>query len=251
MMCYIMQSKQIDESTLTILSRLTVTGNEIFLTCGQLDRKQYMAVNEVLENIGGKWNKKSKSHVFPADPTDKLESVLLTGEIILPKKYGYFPTPMDVAKRVVELAEIKPGMTVLEPSAGQGGIADHIPKECKIDCVELLANNAKILKEKGYSFHLADFLSIKPSYSYDRVVMNPPFEKQQDIDHVLHAWQFLKSGGILVSVMSSSVLFRENKKTIDFRVFVSKHNGVIVRLPASSFKLSGTNVNTVLVTVYK
>ena len=108
-------AKLIDEKTLAILSRVTVEGNNIFLTCGQLDRKQYTAVNEVLENMGGKWNKKAKAHVYDTDPTDALEQVLLSGEIVPPKKYGYFPTPPELAKRVIELAEIEPGMSVLEP----------------------------------------------------------------------------------------------------------------------------------------
>ena len=79
-------TKRIDEQTLAILSRVTVEGNTIFLTCGQLDRKQYQAVNEVLENIGGKWNRKLKGHVFEIDPEDALDQVLLTGEIMPPDR---------------------------------------------------------------------------------------------------------------------------------------------------------------------
>jgi hypothetical protein len=90
--------KKIVDSILAILSRATVDGNSIILTCGQLDRKQYAAVNEILEAMSGKWNRKVKAHVFTEDPTDKLESVLLTGEIAPPKKYGYFPTPSYLAE---------------------------------------------------------------------------------------------------------------------------------------------------------
>jgi hypothetical protein len=36
------------------------------------------------------------------------------------------PTPLDVARQVVELAEILPGMSVLEPSAGTGSIIKAI-----------------------------------------------------------------------------------------------------------------------------
>jgi hypothetical protein len=242
--------KRIDETTLTILSRVTVTGNEIFLTCGTLDRKQYQAVNEVLENIGGKWNRKSKSHVFPEDPTDRLESVLLRGEIVPPKKYGYFPTPPELAMRVVNEAEVDFRHAVLEPSAGQGGIADCLPKDCELDCVELLPENAAVLEKKMYNVRCCDFLAIVPITRYDRVVMNPPFEKQQDIDHVLHAWKFLKPGGRLVSIMSAGVLFRENRKTVEFQEMICAY-GNIERLPENSFKESGTGVNTVLVVMDK
>ena len=241
--------KQIEESILAILSRVTVEGEVIFLTCGQLDRKQYQAVNDVLTNMGGKWNKSKKGHIFPDDPTDKLEQVLLTGEITLPKKYGYFPTPPELAKRVIELAEMGASF-VLEPSAGQGGLADFVPDDCVVTCYELLDDNISVLKTKGHIVKQRDFISVEPDCVYDRVIMNPPFERQQDIDHVLHAWKFLKDGGRLVSIMSASVMFRENRKTTEFREFVELH-GYIERLPDESFKTSGTMVSTCVIVLDK
>ncbi len=242
--------KQIDEKTLAILSRVTVDGNAIFLTCGQLTRKEYVAVNEILEHIGGKWNKKVKGHVYNNDPTDALEQVLLLGEIIPPKKYGYFPTPPELAKHVIDLAEIEPGMTVLEPSAGQGGIADYLPEGCIVDCVELLPDNVKVLEGKGYRVTPGCFLSIETKPLYDRIVMNPPFEKQADISQVLHAWKCLKPGGRLVSIMSAGVSFRENKKTLDFRELVDCY-GFMEHNDPGAFKASGTMVNTVTVVLNK
>ncbi len=246
-----MITKKIDENILTILSRVTVQDNIIFLTCGQLDRKQYRDVNSVLEVMGGKWNRKQKGYVFNEDPTDRLEQVLLSGEIIPPKKYGYFPTPMELARHVVSLADIQPGHQVLEPSAGQGAIADQIPQCAIIYCVELLQDNYEILRAKGYRILTGDFLSLQEGYSfYDRVVMNPPFERQADIDHVLHAYKFLKPGGRLVSIMSSGVAFRENRKTIEFRKFLDSH-GRMERNPEGTFKESGTNVSSVTVIIEK
>ena len=241
--------KTIDEAILAILSNVEIEENKIFLSCKQLDRKQYLAVNEVLENMGGKWNRKSKSHIFTEDPTEKLECVLLTGKITLPKKYGYFPTPATISIKLIELAKIERGMSVLEPSAGQGGIADLIPKDCRIDCIELLSDNVAILEKKGYQAQQANFLAIEPSPIYHRVVMNPPFERQQDIDHVSHALKFLKPKGILVAIMSASILFRENKKTVEFRDLIHQHNGYTERLPEGCFKESGTGVNAVLVSM--
>lgn len=167
--------KKINDEILAILSRVTVEGNNILLTCGQLDRKQYQAVDEVLKNIGGKWNRKAKAHVFQEDPTDLLEHVLLTGEITKPEEFGYFPTPARLAQQVVALAGISQDHTVLEPSAGQGGIADHVPYKDQLDCIELLPDNVAVLEQKGYRVTPGDFLDIEPTPIYDRVVMNPPF----------------------------------------------------------------------------
>lgn len=244
------KTKHIEEAILKILSRVTIQGNIVFLTCGQLDRKQYQAVNEVLENMGGKWNRKARGHIFSDDPMDKLEQVLLSGEIIPPKKYGYFPTPPEVARKVIELAEIEPSMSILEPSAGQGGIADFVPRGCSIDCVELLADNVSVLEKKGYRVQLGDFLAVEPKPIYSRVLMNPPFERQQDIDHVNHAWKFVMLGGRLVAIMSAGILFRENRKTKEFIEIVNTH-GYIERLPENSFRDAGTGVNTCLVVMDK
>ena len=242
--------KRIDEETLAILSRVTLDGNNILLTCGQLDRKQYLAVNEVLQNIGGKWNKKYKAHVFLEDPTEKLESVLISGIIEPPKQYGYFPTPKHIVEQLVELADIHPNHSVLEPSAGQGAILDCLPK-CEIECVELLPDNCRLLVDKGYDPIICDFLIIEPGgIRYDRIVANPPFSygghPQADIDHVMHMTGFIKPGGRIVSVMGAGVTFRENKKTVEFRSLVNER-GFIKKLPEGSFKESGTNVNTVIV----
>lgn len=248
-----LNGKKIDESILQVLSRVTVDGNMIFLTCGQLDRKAYLAVNEVLENIGGKWNRKEKAHVYTEDPTERLESVLLTGEIIPPKKFGYFPTPDKIARQIIELAEIEPHHMVLEPSAGDGAIIKFIPECETLDCVEILPENIKKLQSLGMSPFECDFLILVEKPVYDRIVANPPFSyeghPQADIDHVNHMVGCLAPEGRIVSIMGAGVMFRENKKTITFRKMVEEHNGYFEKLPEKSFSESGTNVNACIVVI--
>jgi hypothetical protein len=48
----------ISESVLAILDGAKIENNIVKLTCGQLDRKTYEAVNKVLVDLGGKWNRK-------------------------------------------------------------------------------------------------------------------------------------------------------------------------------------------------
>lgn len=245
---------QISEDVRGILSASIINGNILFLPPQQLDRKMYEQVNKIIEAMGGKWNKKTKGHIFNFDPSDKLDEVLLTGEIENPKisKNGYFPTPLPIIKRLIELADIRSGMKVLEPSAGQGHIADEIKKIVSplcLDIIEIIPENQKVLEAKGYSLLCSNFLELK-NMVYDRIVMNPPFERQQDIDHVLHAWDLLSAYGKLVSVMSSGIMFRDNQKTKGFRTLVEK-NGSIERNPQESFKASGTMVDTVIVVLDK
>lgn len=246
----------VDQDVLVILSRMEVEANLVKLTCGQLDRGMYTKVNKVLELLGGKWNKKAGGHIFKEDPSEQLESVLLTGTIAKPEKYGFFPTQPELAKAVIDLAWLEEGMKVFEPSAGIGGLADFIAPIIGVEnlyCAELQKGNVVILREKGYKVTEGDFMAIPipTPPTFERLVMNPPFERQQDIDHVLHAWEFLKPGGRLVAIMASSVKFRENKKTADFREFVEINSGKILDNPEGSFKASGTGVNTVTVVIDK
>ena len=87
---------------------------------------------------------------------------------------------------------------------------------------------------------------------YDRIVANPPFSykghPQADIDHVNHMVNFLNPGGRIVSVMSSGIVFRQNKKSEAMREFIETH-GEIIPLPEKSFKESGTNVNTIIAVI--
>jgi len=245
-----MMSK-IDDLTLGILSAASVEGDVVILNCGQLDRKRYVDVNKVLEAMGGKWNRKVKGHVFSESPTDKLEAIILTGEYDKPADYGYFPTPMDLADKMITLANLTPGMVVLEPSAGQGAIAERVARIVGYDnvhCFELLNDNCEALMKYGFlKTECCDFLSVEPKPLYDRVIMNPPFAKQQDIEHVTHALKCVKPGGRLVSIMASGVTFRQNRKTTEFLDLIG--DSEIINNPPESFKLSGTMVNTVTVIV--
>jgi len=96
----------------------------------------------------------------------------------------------------MDIANIRPGMLVLEPEAGRGDIAFAcIDAGAIVDCYELMQANFDFLASSGRfnSVHHMDFLEATPEPIYDRIVMNPPFLKQADIKHVQHALRFLKS----------------------------------------------------------
>lgn len=243
---------RVDDEVLEVLSRATTDGPSLTLI-GQLDRKLYERTNKALEAAGGKWNKKAKAHVFEADAAERVDQIILTGEVVVPKdEFNFFPTPAHVVARLLELACITKGMRLLEPSAGKGAIAYPCADAGAIvDCCELMdANFAALAGDARLGpVEKIDFLAKQPEAVYDRVVMNPPFLKQADIKHVMHAHRFLKPGGLLVAVMSSGVTFRDNRLTQDFRDLVRAKGGDIEALPDGSFKQSGTNVNTVIATI--
>ena len=229
------------------------------LTCGNLStskegRKLYLAVNDALMAIGGKWNRKAQGHIFASDPEAALDNAILTGEVTPPSKNGYFPTPRSIVEQICDLADIRPGQDALEPSAGQGAISTELcHRGVNVFACELLEGNRKVLIGDGMPticlYSEPDFMKLEPGRLFDRVVMNPPFEKQSDISHVTKAFGLLKPGGKLVSIMSAGITFRQDKKAVAFRNFLASHNGQIIPLPEDSFKESGTGVNTVIVTM--
>lgn len=250
---------KIENHILEILSRCTFDGPRLKLP-EQLDRADYVAVNKVLEANGGKWMKAAKCHVFGEDDAEAaIEQALATGEFHRVKQdLGQFDTPPAVVARLIELAEILPGMECLEPSAGVGNIVEGLLAAGGIvRANEIDAKRRKMLFERNYSRKAPnlmvgdrDFMEVPPRPKFDRVVMNPPFAKQADIDHVTHALRFLKPGGRLVAVMSAAVMWRTNRKTAAFTDLVmSVHDGNMEALPAGAFAESGTNVNACIVTV--
>lgn len=243
---------RVDDEVLAVLSRAETNGNALMLT-GQLDRRMYERTNKVLEAAGGKWNRKAKAHIFEDEAANRVDQIILSGEVDVPKDtFNFFPSPSAVVARLMELADVQHGMRVLEPSAGKGAIAYACADAgATVDCYELMEANFVALAgdaRLGSVRHM-DFLSQSPEASYARVVMNPPFAKQADIRHVLHALRFLKPGGLLVSVMAASVAFRDNKLTQDFRDLIRERGGDIEALPEGAFKASGTMVRSVIVTI--
>ena len=126
---------------------------------------------------------------------------------------GFFPTPKNLIEEMIILGNIEEHHEVLEPSAGKGDMVDVLKKNGinNIDCIEINHSLKEILKFKGCNLVGNDFLEFNGK-KYDRIIMNPPFENLQDVDHIKKAYETLKEGGILVSVMSNSPLFVTTQK---------------------------------------
>lgn len=227
--------------------------NVAFLPPGQLDRKLYVEVNKALVALGGKWNGRIRGHVFSEDPEGPLTEVVNNGGFTDKKQeLGFFQTPESIAQELANRLNIRQGERVLEPSAGLGRIVDQLRKHTdQLFCVEIDPKNVAALRAKGYAAHQADFLSMDISVPFDAIAMNPPFAKQADIDHVMHALKFLKPGGRLAAVMAAGVKFRTNRKSVHFRQIVEAYDGVINDLPSETFKAEGTGVSTVVVYLTK
>jgi len=169
-----------------------------------------------------------------------------------------FPTPPDLAARMVELAGIEPGDRVLEPSVGIGNILRAIvdaelsrkegpaPHVVAVEINQALAD--ALPKHLASDVVCEDFLKITSEHpvcpdtegGFDRVLMNPPFGQAQDIAHIRHALTFLAPGGRLVAICANGP-----RQQAELRPLATTWE----ELPEDTFSAQGTNVRTVLMTI--
>src|SRR3546814_1747 len=160
-----------------------------------------------------------------------------------PARYaGFFPKPEAAAHKVLghaytKVTKSQERLRILEPSAGTGNRArlcfsrpakSGYDRDCDleiyrfdniVDCIEIQPHLANELKADGRygRVYCADFMQIEPETTglFDRIVMNPPFDRLRDIDHVVHALKFLKPNGRLVAIMSAGTEFRSDRKSVE------------------------------------
>ena len=199
----------------------------------------------------------------PDSPAPKIEAMResLKQGVQVAIAPSLFPTPPDLARRMAQLAggSTLAGTRVLEPSAGTGNIVRAIINSAtSADCVRVVAVEinsglVKILEqqrlktlcanENNFDIREADFMQCNGDLGkFDHVLMNPPFEKGQDIKHILHALTMLKPGGRLVAICANGPRQSEQLKPLA---------DVWEELPEDTFADAGTNVRTVLLAIDK
>ena len=264
-----MADYKLPADVMDVLQRSTIEGNTLRLPEGQLERDLYNRVNKALANAGGHWNRGAKGHVFSGDPRPKLGLMLESGVAVdEQKKYQAFYTPEKLAYQVAGLAMVR-GHVVLEPSAGQGALIDAcLGHEAEaVHAIELNPENKELLVEKCDAeadgpgqVAIGDFLEMEPDWFarwsggkspglYTRIVMNPPFTRNQDIRHVEHALKWLAPGGILVAIMLDNpdrLPFQALTQDLDRRIA----DGLcysFIKVPGGTFK--DTDVRTLILKV--
>lgn len=237
-----------------VLQNSTVDGNVVKLPEGQLDRKLYMEVAKSLELIGGKWKGgKVFGFVFPTDPTELLQQIAGGEKRNLKKEFQFFGTPDSLCEVLVDLADIKEEERVLEPSAGQGAIVKSILRKNRIVWgYELMEVNQIFLnKIEGFRLLGDNFLTESGETGYDKIVANPPFSKNQDIDHIYKMYDCLYDGGRIVTIASLHWETSSNKKETKFRNWLNEVGAKIQKVPSGTFKESGTMVETCIIIINK
>ena len=154
------------------------------------------------------------------------------------EREGFHETPAGLSKVMVELSDPSTGDRYLEPSAGTGALLKEIVAQrasgMAITAIEFNKARWTTLKE-NYSgqnavsiSEISDFVGAVlagaiPEGSYDKIVMNPPFERLNAIAHVLAAWKCLATRGRLVALMPASIMYRTDSSFGFFKDFLRTH----------------------------
>ena len=187
-----------------------------------------------------------QSAVIPPDPNAiRLRDMLYRAKMY--QKGDIQFTPPELAKELVALAGVRKDSRVLEPEAGIGNIADAAKEVTDhVDCIERMTDFCEILKLKKHNVIGNDLLTAETVPIYDAVVMNPPFS--EECEHIKRAFDFLRPGGSLVAVCSSSIQWKSTRKYEQFRDWLSEHTHSIDECGA---KFEMTGVHTVVLVVDK
>lgn len=164
----------------------------------------------IMESIGGTkmWKNAFSWWEFDYNPGEVISKIIASGCVPDDKSHQFYPTPSELAEYCVSLADIQPGHTCLEPSAGHGGIAEHMPPEQTI-CVEIAPLKCQVLDSKGFRVYEADFLKWAQNAGacgcFDRIVMNPPFSEGRAQLHLDGAASLTKIGSRIVAILPAGM----------------------------------------------
>lgn len=234
---------RLDDKTKSILLASKIEGNRLTLS-GQLDRADYVKVAKAIEAAGGKWNKREGCHIFPGDVRETMD---LNGDSVgivnQQQTFQSFDTPQAVADKMAMLADLTAGDKVLEPSAGTGNLI-RAAIACGVFKSDIKAVEIDPKKAGPLWAICKDFMActVAELGKFDRILMNPPFSRGQDVAHIKHALKFLADGGRLVALCANGPKQREALEPLC---------DSWTDLEPGSFKESGTGVNVAMIVIEK
>lgn len=254
------KKKQADEgkkwNVEDILKHCTLEDSVLKLPKVQFNKKSYAEAKKWIEEVGGSWQSgKIQGFTFPFNP-ERVFSILKEGKRCnLQQEYQFFETPPQLADWLVMLAGgIHENDTVLEPSAGRGALIKAIHRACPsvtVECYELMPENREFLHSLDNVIILDEDFTKDSVGSYTKIIANPPFSGNQDIEHVRIMYKLLEKGGTLAAITSSHWKIASEKKCVDFRNWLEEVHGEVFEIGAGEFKESGTSISTMAVVIRK
>ncbi|MBK1902266.1 MULTISPECIES: DUF4942 domain-containing protein [Burkholderia] len=191
-----------------------VKGNYIWFDHDSTSSSHLEGAICALESVGGTRDSERRHWVnFAYPPETVLRAIVATGCLPDQATFQFHQTSERLAKDAVEWAEVGDSDRVLEPSAGQGAIAAHLPA-ARLQCVELSSLHCAVLRARGFTADEGDFIAWSDAAAqrgrlFDVVVKNPPFSDGRAQLHVERAYRLLAPAGRLVAVVPGSLNGRQ------------------------------------------
>lgn len=139
---------------------------------------------------------------------DRTETTPTPKPIIVHAGTDCFVTPVEVAARMIEYANIEDDHIILEPSAGTGNIVNAVLEQYPNAPISANELNHTLYDHLKYRFNTqANVTTLQGDFMrymvprFDRIIMNPPYSKRQAKKHVDHAITLLKPGGVVVALV--------------------------------------------------
>ncbi len=194
----------------------------------------------------------------------------------------FYPTPRNIARRMLAKITNKEAKYFLEPSAGKGNIADVIRNPCtweefqaergrdpeddrgyydhdhneryrrntvNVDVIENYPDLASVLRGKEYDVVGFDWLSYQGVSYYDAIVMNPPFS--EGAAHCLKAWDFLHNGEIVCLLNEETIKNPHTVQRQRLRMLIEQYGNVEFLGDCFSTAERKTSVNVAMVYLKK
>lgn len=167
----------------------------------------------------------------------------------------YFATPEPLGLVMVRMLGAKPGMDLLEPSAGHGAIGRWFPDTTANKFIEpsrTLADELRIKVASG-KVEVQPFEDLHIMNKFDGVAMNPPFGTagKLAIEHVAKASRHLRQGGRMVAIIPEGPAMQKRFDAWLEGEGADMHLRASYGLPTVTFERAGTSVKTRLVVLDK
>lgn len=187
------------------------------LKAKKMPRKDYEQFKAIVNAMRGEWVRKADAHIFGHDCTQEINALVETGIVpsYVDNPFSFFPTPYaEVEDMVYIMARLQDRITirVAETGAGDGRIIKEVLKACPTADVrywEIDERSRQLLEPLNATLEGHDFLA--PGFerlngTFDYVLMNPEFNGKTYQKHVRRAYDLLRVGGTLVSVMPAMAI---------------------------------------------
>lgn len=217
------------------LASLEVGKDYAKITLGDIGPQAFADLKQLMQRLGGRFNRKRNAFVFDRDFHSNLRSAQKTGKFDRLDANDFYPTPRKMAEELAECSELiredhsylawramehGVALRIVDACAGHGALVNayldllkkrHPDLPVEVICVELDPVNCEKLRENGLTVFEGDFLEWAESNPHcaDVVLSNPPFnlkgQKDCYIDHIEAAIKVLRREGEVLAIAPRSL----------------------------------------------